>query len=85
MVFTGELSMPRDSWVERIAVLGMTHGTITKATRVVVAADPDSLSGKAAKARDYGIPIVTELAFRTLIEEMEANRAARQQALLDLD
>ena len=85
VVFTGELSMPRDSWVERIAVLGMTHGTITKATRVVVAADPDSLSGKAAKARDYGIPIVTELAFRTLIEEMEANRAARQQALLDLD
>lgn len=47
----GELSMPRDSWVERIAVLGMTHGTITKATRVVVAADPDSLSGKQKDAR----------------------------------
>lgn len=26
----------------------------------VVAADPDSLSGKARKARDYGIPIVGE-------------------------
>ncbi|HCM50934.1 MAG TPA: hypothetical protein DIS91_10455, partial [Microbacterium sp.] len=28
--------------------------------RLVVAADPDSLSGKARKARDYGIPIVGE-------------------------
>ncbi|MEF2254696.1 BRCT domain-containing protein [Microbacterium schleiferi] len=33
---------------------------MTKKVRLVVAADPDSLSGKAPKARDYGIPIVGE-------------------------
>lgn len=32
----------------------------TKKTDLVVAADPDSLSGKAAKARQYGIPVVSE-------------------------
>jgi DNA polymerase III subunit epsilon len=33
---------------------------VTKKTDIVVAADPDSLSGKAAKARKYGIPVVKE-------------------------
>jgi len=35
--------------------------------RLVVAADPDSLSGKARKAVDYGIPIVTEAAFASMV------------------
>jgi DNA polymerase-3 subunit epsilon len=30
---------------------------VTKRTNAVVAADPDSMSGKAAKARTYGIPV----------------------------
>jgi DNA polymerase-3 subunit epsilon len=46
-----------------------------------VAADPDSLSGKAGKARKLGVPIVTEFAFETIVAEMEARRAARSQAL----
>lgn len=33
---------------------------MTKKVKVLVAADPDSLSGKARKARDYGIPVVGE-------------------------
>jgi DNA polymerase III subunit epsilon len=33
-------------------------GGVTKSTKVVVAADPESLSGKAGKARSYGIPVV---------------------------
>ncbi|WP_198410963.1 hypothetical protein [Cryobacterium sp. TMT1-3] len=37
----------------------------TKVT-LLVAADPDSLSGKARKARDYGIPIVGETAMARL-------------------
>jgi DNA polymerase III subunit epsilon len=36
---------------------------VTRKLSVLVAADPDSLSGKAAKARQYGIPIVSELVF----------------------
>ncbi|MGO4103389.1 hypothetical protein AB4Y63_05505 [Leifsonia sp. YAF41] len=33
---------------------------MTKKVKLVVAADLDSLSGKARKARDYGIPVVSE-------------------------
>ena len=40
---------------------------MTKKTRLVIAADPDSLSGKAAQARRYGIPIVSEDAFDKMI------------------
>lgn len=83
IVFTGELMIPRDQWVARILDLGMEHGTVTKATRLVVAADPDSLSGKAAKARDYGVPIITEVAFEKVISEMEERKAARARALAD--
>ena len=36
------------------------HSGVTKKVKLVVAADPDSLSGKARKARDYGIPVVSE-------------------------
>ena len=36
---------------------------VTKKTDLLVAADPDSLSGKAKKARAYGIRIVAEPAF----------------------
>jgi len=36
---------------------------------LVIAADPDSLSGKARKAADYGIPIVTERAFAGLLDD----------------
>ena len=41
---------------------GLTEG----GGRLLVAADPDSLSGKARKARDYGIPIVGEAALARL-------------------
>lgn len=34
----------------------------------MVAADPESLSGKAHKAADCGIPIVTEEAFAAMLE-----------------
>ena len=40
---------------------------MTKRTALVVAADPNSASGKAATARSYGIPIITEEAFERLL------------------
>jgi len=36
---------------------------VTKKLDMLVVADPDSLSGKAAKAREYGIRIIAEAAF----------------------
>jgi DNA polymerase III subunit epsilon len=38
-----------------------------KKVKLVVAADPDSLSGKARKARDYGITIVSEAGLVSLL------------------
>lgn len=62
------MSRPRDQ-IEAILV---QHGyvpwtAITKKVKLLVAADPDSLSGKARKARDYGIVIVDEHAMWELI------------------
>jgi DNA polymerase-3 subunit epsilon len=63
VVITGDTRRPREEWIELLTAAGLQHGGVTKATRVLVAADPDSLSGKAEKARAYGVPIVTEDAF----------------------
>jgi DNA polymerase-3 subunit epsilon len=70
VVFTGELSVPREQWVQRAEAAGLKHGGVSKNTRIVVAADPDSQSGMAAKARSYGIPVVTEAAFERLINKV---------------
>lgn len=64
VVFTGEMDGGREAWEERARRAGyVPHGNITKRVRLLVAADPDSMSGKARKARAYGIPIVTPDAF----------------------
>ncbi|WDH78806.1 exonuclease domain-containing protein [Microbacterium esteraromaticum] len=61
IVLTGEMTRPRSEWEAALQDRGFTcHPTVTKKVALVVAADPDSLSGKAKKARDYGIPIVGE-------------------------
>ncbi|WP_433257036.1 exonuclease domain-containing protein [Streptosporangium sp. CA-135522] len=68
VVFTGEMDGPRDDWEWRALQAGyVPHGYITKKVRLLVAADPDSLSTKARKARDYGIPIVTPDAFARML------------------
>ena len=71
VVFTGEMSRPREE-LERVATNAglVPHPVVTKKVTVVVAADPDSLSGKARKAADYGIPIITEAAFIRLVSDM---------------
>jgi len=70
VVFTGELSVPRDLLVSLAQQAGLKHGGVNKNTRLVVAADPDSQSGKAAKARSYGIPVVTEAAFARMLGDL---------------
>lgn len=61
VVLTGDMVRPRADWEEDLRSRGyVAHPTVTKKVRLVVTADPDSLSGKAKKARDYGIPIVSE-------------------------
>lgn len=61
IVLTGDMTKSRDIWHEELIARGyMPWSAVTKKVKIVVAADPDSLSGKARKARDYGIPVVGE-------------------------
>lgn len=70
VVFTGELSVPRDLLVSLAQQAGLKHGGVNKNTRLVVAADPDSQSGKAAKARSLGVPVITEAAFARMLGDL---------------
>lgn len=62
--------VPRSEWERQAVEKGLDVGGVKKASTLVVAADPDSMSGKAKKARDYGVPIVDEDAFALLIGSM---------------
>ncbi|WP_409429058.1 exonuclease domain-containing protein [Mycobacterium sp. SMC-11] len=75
VVFTGDMTCSRDEWIAAIVAAGLTSGGVTKSTRLVVAADPDSLSGKAVKARAYGIPVVGEDAFERMFAQYKAGVA----------
>jgi DNA polymerase-3 subunit epsilon len=75
---TGEMSHPREVIEAMLVEHGLAVGGLTKRTRLLVAADPDSQSGKAAKARGYGVPIVAEAALLGLVLGMvqaEADQA----------
>jgi len=50
VVFTGEMSVPRPVWEKRAEAAGLVpRSAVTKKVKLVVAADPDSLSGKGAQ------------------------------------
>jgi len=71
IVFTGE-STSREHWEARATTAGLdVHNIVTRKTRLVVAADPDTSSGKAVKAATYGIPVITEAAFARLLATYE--------------
>jgi DNA polymerase III subunit epsilon len=78
VAFTGQMVGQREEWENRAVQSGLkvTANGVTKKTRLLVAADPDSLSGKAAKARTYGIPIVTPQAFDTLVAQLKDTSCA---------
>ncbi len=66
--FTGEFSMPREEAATRARERGVVvTDSVTKKTHLVVAADPTSQSGKAKKARDYGLPVISEVEFWTAL------------------
>lgn len=61
VVLTGEMSRPRAEIEAQLAERGIVSaGNVSRKVRLVVAADPDSLSGKARTARSLGIPVVSE-------------------------
>ena len=71
VVFTGAMRPPRSEWEEEASATGLLVGdSVTKKTRLLVAADPDSMSGKAKKARQYGIPIVHPTAYQQMLARL---------------
>lgn len=80
VVFTGEMSCTHAVLEELARSAGLSpHGAVTKKVALVVAADPDSLAGKARRAHDFGIPVVTEQGFRRMIgADMPAPRRSRR-------
>ena len=65
VVFTGEVpGFSRDALVAEAEALGLAPmSSVSRKTKVVVAADPDSISGKARMARDKGVPVITIAAY----------------------
>lgn len=67
IVFTGAMRRSRQEWEDVARERGLVPGAVTKKTKLVVAADPNSQSGKAAKARSYGVPIISEAAWERIL------------------
>ncbi len=71
VVLTGDMKRPREAWAADLESAGLVWiNYINKKVRLLAAADPDTLSGKASKARDYGITIVNEDGLARLIAEL---------------
>lgn len=70
--FTGDMKVERSEWERRVRAAGLVPAGIAKQTTLLVAADPNSLSGKASKAQAYGVPIVTEDSFERLLTALSA-------------
>ena len=70
--FTGDLKFGRNNWQDRASAAGLKVDGVTKLTRVLVAADADTMSGKGQRAEKSGIPIIGEAAFEALIVAFES-------------
>jgi DNA polymerase-3 subunit epsilon len=73
VVLTGAMTRERDDIVAHATAVGIrVTMTVSKQTTVLVAADPDSLSGKAKKARQLAVPVVSEAAFLAVLDSITA-------------
>ena len=62
------MDQPREQWEAHTAHAGLMVGhDVTRHTRILVAADPDTMSGKATKAARYGIPVIHPTAFLQML------------------
>lgn len=72
IAFTGQMDTPRADLNALAAAAGLIPGSVTKATAALVVADAQSQSGKARKARQYGIPVIAEQEFMHLVQRITA-------------
>lgn len=69
---TGSMQLDRETWVAKARAAGLEVGGVVRRSALLVAADPESRSGKARRARELGVPIVDEPTFARLLGELEA-------------
>jgi len=76
VVFTGEApGIERADLEIQAHTLGLrVTGSVSRKTQLLVAADPDSLSGKARKARDLSVPIVGYRTYSEMLESLGRRR-----------
>jgi DNA polymerase-3 subunit epsilon len=68
VVLTGEMRRTRSAWERELREKALVPWSgVTRRVKLLVAADVQSRSGKARKARDYGIPIVDENTLARLV------------------
>lgn len=67
VTITGAKTYSNAQWAEYFAAHGVEIGGLAKKTKVLIAGNPDSQSGKAKKAKQYGIPIIAEDVAREVI------------------
>jgi DNA polymerase-3 subunit epsilon len=74
IVFTGESpGVSREQLIREAEALGLRPmSSVSRKTKVVVAADPDSISGKARKAREAGVPVIDHGAYGRLADALRA-------------
>ena len=80
VVFTGDApGVSRADLEYQALTFGLrVAGAVSKRTRLVVAADPDSLSGKARKAHELEIPIVDCATFLGMLDSVSRQRPSDQ-------
>lgn len=70
-MLTGEMRWAREQIVDLATAAGLRiTSAVSGKTRVLVAADPDSLSGTGIRARELGIPVVHEDMFLRVVQAM---------------
>lgn len=74
VTFTGSTELPREMWEERARQVGLDIGGVCRKSILLVAADPDSRSGKAKQALKLRVPIVPEPEFARLIHDLEVGK-----------
>jgi DNA polymerase-3 subunit epsilon len=72
VAFSGDTSVERDLLEDRAVEAGLHVATsLSRLTSLLVTNDPDSMTSKVVKARQYGTPVVDEAAFGQLLRDVE--------------
>ncbi|MDO0928335.1 DEDDh family exonuclease [Streptomyces sp. TG1A-8] len=72
VAFSGDTSTDRELLEDRATEAGLHVATsLSRLTSLLVTNDPDSGTSKAAKARQFGTPVVDEAAFGQLLRDVE--------------